>query len=163
MTKDREKAREANRRHYRKHRARILEERRQYRQDNRASVSAYTRKHSHGSECDAWFEQQWVAQDGSCYLCGREMAPKDARIDHDHTCCPVTRSCSFCRRGLACQLCNTLIGMAHDDPQLLRAIADRFEPVLKSTRLRIASKPTQLELPRPADDGGRPARPAPRA
>lgn len=156
MSKDRDAARQASRRHYQKHRARLLEERRRYRQENRAKVRAYTRKHSHGTECDQWFEKQWLKQDGRCYLCAREINPEDARIDHDHACCPPARSCSYCRRGLACQLCNTLVGMAHDDPKLLRKIADRFEPVLNETRERMASKPVQLELPGAANDRGRP-------
>ena len=40
-------------------------------------------------------------------------------IDHDHACCPGTRSCGKCVRGLLCNWCNRLLGMAFDNPAIL--------------------------------------------
>lgn len=90
------------------------------------------------------------AQDGKCYLCGDELAYDDAVIDHDHRCCPnvsgrVT-SCKYCRRGLACGPCNTIIGMAADDPDRLRRIADALASALPAVSARIGARPRQLGL-----------------
>jgi len=98
-------------------------------------------KRSHG----LWPEQfalLWKQQDGCCYLCGKPLvAGKQTHIDHDHSHCPADRSCSLCRRGLACQPCNILIGMARDDPGLLRRIASNLEVAqsLVTERLRDGS------------------------
>jgi hypothetical protein len=79
-----------------------------------------------------WTPEGWAAkyveQDGRCYLCRRPLPDDPSRIDvdHDHR-CPhhdVKKSCRRCRRGLACDRCNTLIGLADDDPDLLHLIAD---------------------------------------
>lgn len=88
------------------------------------------------------------AQQGLCYLCGDPLPDDRARVavDHDHRCCPRKKSCEYCRRGLACNRCNLLIGWAKDDPQLLRLIADKLEAVITAATRRIASKPSQAAL-----------------
>ncbi|HEY5987036.1 MAG TPA: endonuclease domain-containing protein [Streptosporangiaceae bacterium] len=102
---------------------------------------------AHGADYAEVFAALWDEQNGRCYLCERPLAPgQDTVIDHDHTCCPATRSCSYCRRGLACRKCNALIGAADDDPGLLQIIAYNLESVAEATRARIAAKPAQLTL-----------------
>lgn len=64
-------------------------------------------------------------QGGCCAICGVD-APTDIRtdrfhVDHDHACCPGTRSCGKCVRGLLCHGCNTALGNFKDDPEILRA------------------------------------------
>lgn len=81
----------------------------------------------------------WQAQDGKCYLCGREMTPGREAVDHDHSCCPKDRSCSICRRGLACRKCNLAIGHADDDPARLRRMADALEAANLAVKARKAS------------------------
>lgn len=98
----------------------------------------------HGPEVVEWHAEAWAAQDGRCYLCGTP-AVKPV-IDHDHECCQPGRSCPACRRGIACDRCNRLIGMVGDDPDLLRRIAGNLELVLGPTRDRIAAKSHQLTL-----------------
>lgn len=50
-------------------------------------------------------------------------------IDHDHLCCPSTRTsgrgpaCGECVRGLLCGGCNVAAGMVKDDPERLEKIA----------------------------------------
>lgn len=100
----------------------------------------------HGLNVEQVFGEFWSMQDGRCYLCGDEMQRKTAQIDHDHDCCPPSRSCDRCRRGLACGPCNIVIAQAFDDPARLRRIADNFEVVLAATRARLADKPQQMEL-----------------
>ena len=62
----------------------------------------------------------WEAQDRRCYKCAKELPNpriivggargkgREAKIDHDHKICPKgSHSCERCRRGLACNACNT--------------------------------------------------------
>lgn len=87
-------------------------------------------------------------QQGKCYLCGGPLPASGymLAIDHDHRCCPRRKSCSYCRRGLACHSCNLLIGHAHDDPQVLRRIADNLEAAITDVTRRLAAKPAQVDL-----------------
>ena len=84
----------------------------------------------------------WEAQGGKCYLCGDNL-PLDGDvppfIEHDHICCgPKRLGCPICRRGICCSPCNRLIGLAHDDPNRLRCIADNLEHAKELVRERMA-------------------------
>ncbi len=82
----------------------------------------------HGGNAAEIADAFWVAQQGRCYLCEQPFANKsEAFIDHDHRCCPRNRSCADCRRGLACDNCNQLIGRVRDDATLLHLIARNLE------------------------------------
>jgi hypothetical protein len=86
----------------------------------------------------------WTSQGGRCYLC-RDPLPEDRRhvhIDHDHRCCPPGRSCSRCRRGLACGACNHLVGHGKDDPARIRRIARNLGRALR--RYEQAPEPLTL-------------------
>lgn len=110
-----------------------------------ASTATALRQHGLRPEDIARLREE---QDGRCYLCGG-LLPRGGyavAIDHDHRCCPSRQSCSYCRRGLACQSCNVLIGHARDDPRLLRQIADNLEAAIADVTRRLASKPEQASL-----------------
>ncbi len=129
--------------------------RRQYYLDNREAALEYTRRWNardpfgsrrwkHGMDWQELFRALWEAQAGLCYLCQDPLQPDETRavnLDHDHSCCPLGRSCAKCRRGLACAPCNRLIGHAHDDPDRLRRIADNLEIANAAVRKRIAEAP----------------------
>ena len=117
--------------------------RRRYQANHRSVNWATGARQRHGRDILEAFAAMWQAQDGCCYLCERPLIREKAVIDHDHAHCPDGKSCTYCRRGLACSPCNVLIGVAHDDPQLLRTIADNLESVLNVTRARIAAAPRQ--------------------
>lgn len=63
-------------------------------------------------------------QDGRCAICGGEPDHRSRAtqrtsvlvVDHDHRTNKV--------RGLLCNACNTLLGMAKDDPERLRAASE---------------------------------------
>lgn len=98
---------------------------------NAKHVVAQKRERRHG-DWREWYEKQ----DGLCYLC-QEPLPLDHSkfvMDHDHACCPGTRSCERCRRGLAHQACNRLLGHAGDDPEKLMRIASSFGKAQEETR-----------------------------
>jgi hypothetical protein len=53
------------------------------------------------------------SQHGACAICGKPETPGSRlHVDHDHTTGAV--------RGLLCNHCNVLIGMAGEDPATLR-------------------------------------------
>ena len=93
-------------------------------------------------------EAEWLkmfeAQGGCCYLCGQDLGEnsKHIHIDHDHRCCPATRSCSKCRRGLACNRCNVIAGWARDDANYLRMIADNLEMAVLIVTERLREEET---------------------
>ena len=115
----------------------------EYRDRQRAAHKRFT----HGPDYEAAYKAMWDAQGGRCYLCLKPLVPgRNTHVEHDHSCCGPAKTCPFCRRGLACSRCNTTIGMAEDNPDLLRLIADNQEAVLGPTRARIAAKPQQDAL-----------------
>lgn len=99
---------------------------REYRAGNRAVMRIALMRSRHGMSPGDW-AALWAAQDGCCYLCGDDLTEGAAGVDHDHRCCPRNYSCRGCRRGLACDNCNSAIGMARDDPARLRRMADALE------------------------------------
>jgi hypothetical protein len=61
------------------------------------------------------------AQDGGCGICGgTNESGRAMAVDHDHSCCPGSRSCGQCVRGLLCSNCNMAIGLLRDDPVRLQ-------------------------------------------
>lgn len=89
-------------------------------------------------------------QGGCCAICRRPPDPssrmKRLVVDHDHQCCPKNPACGKCVRGLLCQWCNRLLGLAVDDPgRLAAAIAYLYDT---GTVQRPASRPKRR--PRPA-------------
>lgn len=45
---------------------------------------------------------------GPCGICGQRVARM--HMDHDHNCCPGTRTCGKCIRGVLCHRCNLGLG-----------------------------------------------------
>src|SRR5690625_6229484 len=58
-------------------------------------------------------------QGGICAVCGIDPDHKWA-VDHDHSCCPGTKSCGRCVRGILCDRCNTAIGTLGEDRKSTR-------------------------------------------
>jgi len=126
---------------------------RRWKAANNKRVRIRDKMRNHGADIESVMAAMWNEQDGRCYLCGKLLVRgPDTVIDHDHSCCPATKSCAYCRRGLACRKCNALIGSAGDDPELLQIIARNLKAAVEITRARIATKPQQLPLAeQPAD------------
>lgn len=72
------------------------------------------------------FEEMALRQNNRCYICrgtSQDGRRKDRylSIDHDKRCCSGKKSCGKCVRKLLCTKCNSLLGMANDDINILMA------------------------------------------
>lgn len=75
---------------------------------------------------EAQYELMLKSQNGVCAICGRSETSKHQNgkikrlsVDHNHK--------TYKIRGLLCQCCNAAIGMAKDDPKVLRKAAEYLE------------------------------------
>jgi hypothetical protein len=78
----------------------------------------YQRKHMYGIT-PAMFQSMLEVQDNKCANegCQAELTDESkTHVDHDHSCCPGTRSCGKCVRALLCAECNLGIGQFRDNP-----------------------------------------------
>jgi len=75
------------------------------------------------------YHQILKEQNYCCKICGMEESSyrKRLSIDHDHSCCPGTKSCGNCIRGLLCSNCNMFLGNAKDNVDILRAAIEYLE------------------------------------
>src|SRR5690606_11857913 len=72
----------------------------------RARVEA--RKHRYGIT-EEHYDNLIAEQGNACAVCKTPFDDKvRPNVDHDHNCCPGTRSCGNCLRGLLCSHCLTL-------------------------------------------------------
>lgn len=65
-------------------------------------------------------------QGGGCAICGRVTSRENGKslaVDHDHSCCPGSKTCGDCVRGLLCDNCNVGLGCFGDDFERLRRAA----------------------------------------
>lgn len=67
------------------------------------------------------------SQGGVCAICGVGPGKRALHVDHDHGCCPGSRSCGICTRGLLCHNCNIALGLVKDSPDTLRAMVAYLE------------------------------------
>ena len=64
------------------------------------------------------YNEMLAEQDGTCKVC-HKVDTTDLAVDHCHSTGKV--------RGLLCGPCNRALGLAYDDPKLLRALAEYLE------------------------------------
>ena len=71
------------------------------------------------------YQTLFTEQNGLCAICGQPPKPnRSLCVDHNHTCCPTDKTCGYCSRGLLCDSCNHLLGMAEDDVRVLTNAID---------------------------------------
>lgn len=95
-----------------------------------ACAAAQMREKKWGISPERW-PILWERQNGCCAVCRKPLEGAGARnayVDHDHSCCPSRdRSCGECIRGILHGTCNSLLGLAYDDPDILRGGAEYLE------------------------------------
>jgi len=65
-------------------------------------------------------------QGNACAICGSHFSgnrKSAVHVDHDHSCCETVPTCGKCNRGLICGNCNTMLGMAKDNFEILQKAA----------------------------------------
>lgn len=73
------------------------------------------------------YDLMLASQGGQCPICLRSLDDGTPHVDHDHSCCPGTETCGKCIRGITHSSCNQMLGMAFDDPEILRRAANYLE------------------------------------
>jgi Recombination endonuclease VII len=68
-------------------------------------------------------------QNGRCAneACRAPIDLSTGCVDHDHSCCPLNKSCGKCVRGVLCQMCNKSAGLIGDSASKLRGLAEYLE------------------------------------
>src|SRR5271157_3265272 len=64
------------------------------------------------------FDAMLEKQNHQCLICGKSLLSRLV-VDHDHACCAGEITCGKCVRGILCNACNRLLGMAHDSIEVL--------------------------------------------
>lgn len=69
-------------------------------------------------------DTQWAARlitATTCDVCGERLrrngsgGKHQGQVDHDHACCPSSKSCGNCVRAIVCNLCNSTAGAIERD------------------------------------------------
>lgn len=73
------------------------------------------------------YEAMAKSQNWACAGCF-EVPEERLHVDHDHACCPGTKSCGACVRALLCRQCNRLLGRIESEvgKRLAEIAARRF-------------------------------------
>jgi hypothetical protein len=146
---NRERLREQRRKYYEANREKQCEDSRKWYRANqehaRANAKRQWKQWRHGMDGATW-GSMWAAQQGKCRYCQRDL-DETAHVDHWHGCASghePGKSCPACWRGLACQQCNIIIGMAADDPGRLDLIAANLRIANAEVGERQLKAPQQL-------------------
>lgn len=75
------------------------------------------------------YNQILISQGGKCAACPARPVDGGRRfhVDHDHACCPGSKTCGLCVRGILCPSCNTTLGHAKDDAERLKNLVKYLE------------------------------------
>src|SRR5512146_139517 len=97
-----------NRNWYEAHKIEILEKQK----SRLAEIHEYRLKRDFGISIEE-YNAMYFAQDGKCAVCGKHQSAlgRALYVDHNHATGEI--------RGLLCRHCNLILGMAHDDSDLL--------------------------------------------
>ena len=69
-----------------------------------------SRKYRYGIT-EEQYDELLEKQGNACAVCSVSFDTVHPNVDHDHNCCPGTRSCGKCLRGLLCSNCLTIASM----------------------------------------------------
>lgn len=83
---------------------------------NKAKRQAASRRFEYNMT-EEQFQYKIELQDNKCAIC--MMLLVRPVVDHNHLCCSKRKTCGHCNRGILCQKCNTIIGLAGDSIEIL--------------------------------------------
>jgi hypothetical protein len=89
-----------------------------YKERRKDSTRKWYLKSTYGISQEKYLEML-ESNNNSCWICN-EKRDYWLHVDHDHSCCPTDKSCGRCVRGLLCHNCNSLLGNAKDNLNILR-------------------------------------------
>lgn len=75
---------------------------------------------------DLQFQSLLNSQGGVCAVCSLPITGR-LSVDHDHKCCPGSKTCGECVRGILHHTCNAALGSFYDSPEVLRKAAVYLE------------------------------------
>lgn len=101
---------EYRRTHYLNNREKYLKKANQWNRDNHSQWGQHRLTEDE-------FSEMREGQNNRCAICREQK--EIFVVDHDHECCPGRRSCGGCVRGLLCRNCNSMIGFAKDQVDIL--------------------------------------------
>ena len=78
------------------------------------------------------FNLMLETQNYSCKVCIRPFGENTPQVDHDHLCCPGSKSCGKCIRGLLCGGCNRALAHAKDSVTTLKQLINYLEEYRQS-------------------------------
>lgn len=67
-----------------------------------------------------------LAQGSSCGVCDTPLVSGKYVVDHDHDCCPGSKTCGRCIRGILCSPCNLQLGVMGDTKDKIMENVERF-------------------------------------
>jgi hypothetical protein len=112
---------------------------------NKDKRSATSRKYYYGITLED-FNQKMASQDSKCAICHKHLVRPS--LDHGHDCCPGKKSCGKCIRGILCQRCNTIIGLASDSVEILSTAIQYLKSYQslekQALELKVSIKPNKI-------------------
>lgn len=101
--------------------------------DQDLPVEQFNKKRKECRQCSRWvkaiarygmtqeqYNSKLAEQNGSCAICPYIPRPGEVLAqDHDHSCCPLDKTCGKCLRALLCDWCNRGLGWFADDSERL--------------------------------------------
>jgi hypothetical protein len=115
-----EKVAEKNRAYREANPEKVAEIQRAYREANPEKVAERQRVCRYNLTNER-YQKLLEEQNNRCEICLKPFAGRAAHIDHDHVCCPGTKSCGKCIRGLLCGNCNKMLGFSEDGAEILQS------------------------------------------
>jgi hypothetical protein len=112
------------------YRDKAIAESKKYYAEHPETIKAYHIKSTYGLEFED-YTKKLEEQGNCCAACGATspgVVGRTWHVDHDHSCCSgKKKACGKCVRGLLCQPCNLILGMAKDSPETLRSLISYLE------------------------------------
>ena len=108
--------------YYSNNREHVKAKSKEWREANPDKVRANHLRQLYGISLEQ-YDSMVAAQENKCAICIKVV--DDLCVDHDHNCCPGSKSCGKCVRGLLCQTCNSGLGFFKDSSDMLKS-ADSY-------------------------------------